>query len=240
MHAQTRCKILVVEGDGGVCRSLNALLCSQGYEVICIDTGKKALEIIASHCPDCILLDPQLPDMDGAEVVRSVRAWSKTPILAVCACDEEAYKAQILDLGADDYLTRPFGEVELMARIRAALRHTWTTAADAGICLDGCFHVGELCIDYRKRRAYLCGRDANLTPNEFRIVALLGRRAGEVVPYREIMRELWGPRCGADNKILRVHMASIRCKIEPHSESPLYIFTQVGVGYRMAEGDARL
>lgn len=237
MSAEMRYKILVVEDDKGICKFLQTLLKANQYDVILTDTGKMALEMISSHCPDCILLDLGLPDMDGNEIIRSVRSWSSTPIIVVSARFVEEDKARALDLGADDYLTKPFGTVELLARIRTALRHSQSAAQNTGIALDGCFETGDLRIDYRRHRAYIGGNDIGLTPKEFRIVALLGRHAGQVVTYQSIMRELWGPQASSDNKILRVHMASIRRKIEPDIAAPRYIFTETGVGYRMAEGN---
>jgi len=236
MSTEMRYKILIVEDDRGICKFLQTLLRANHYDVILTDNGKMALEMISSHCPDCILLDLGLPDMDGVEIIRSVRSWSSTPIIVVSARLVEEEKARALDLGADDYLTKPFGTIELLARIRTALRHSQTASQNTGIALDGCFETGDLRIDYRKHRAYIGGNDIGLTPKEFRIVALLGRHAGQVVTYQTIMRELWGPQASNDNKILRVHMASIRRKIEPDLSDPRYIFTETGVGYRMAEG----
>lgn len=228
-------KILIVEDDAGICRFLNASLSASGYDVIETSSGAMALDIIASHCPDLILLDLGLPDMDGNQIIESVRQWTKTPIVVISARGMDEDKARALDLGADDYLAKPFGTVELLARIRAALRHTRTTAESDALALSGVYRVGELTIDYRKRRAFLADQDTNLTPNEFRIVALLGRHAGSVITYKSMLRELWGPRASSDNKILRVHMASIRRKIEPNPDEPIYIFTEIGVGYRLAD-----
>ena len=191
--------------------------------------------MISSHCPDCILLDLGLPDLDGTEVIRRVRSWTKTPIIVISARSMEEDKAYALDLGADDYLQKPFGTIELLARIRTALRHTRTALEDDSIALNGSYQVGDLLIDYRKHRVYLAGNDVGLTPNEFRIVALLGKHAGQVITYQAMLRELWGPYASRDNKILRVHMANIRRKIESNPDEPRYIFTEVGVGYRMSE-----
>lgn len=231
-------KILVIEDDPGIATFLKTTLCTAGYDVLVSSDGKTALQLISSHCPDCILLDLGLPDMDGGQIIQSVRSWAQIPILVISARSLEQDKALALDSGADDYMTKPFGAVELLARIRAALRHTLTTAEKDEIAIRGSYHIGELEIDYKKLRVLRNGEDVRLTPNEFRIVALLGRHAGRVMTYRAMLRELWGPSAGMDNKILRVHMASIRRKIEPNPNEPRYIFTEVGVGYRMAEGEA--
>ena len=225
MRSALKNKVLIVEDDPGIRKFLKMTLVANCYDVILTDTGKKALEIIASHCPDCILLDLGLPDMDGNAIIQDVRKWTKTPILVLSARSMEEDKAYALDLGADDYITKPFGTIELLARIRTAIRHTRTTAENDEIALKGYCQIGALKIDYRKHRVYLGERDANLTPNEFRIVALLGKHAGQVITYRSMLRELWGPSASNDNKILRVHMASIRRKIEPNPDEPTYIFT---------------
>ena len=235
MTAKIRNKVLISEDDPGIRMFLKTTVTADGYEALTAADGKNALQMIASHCPDCILLDLGLPDLDGGEIIRSVRSWTQIPIVVISARSMEHDKAEALDLGADDYITKPFGAVELLARIRAALRHTRTTAENDQIALTDCYRVGELEIDYRKHRVCVGGNDARLTPNEYRIVALLGKHAGRVMTYKAMLRELWGPAASMDNKILRVHMASIRRKIEPNPNEPRYIFTEVGVGYRMAE-----
>ncbi|MBR1559681.1 MAG: response regulator transcription factor [Clostridia bacterium] len=237
MSNMIRCKVLIVEDDPGICTFLKATLVAAGYDVIVVTSGQGALDMVSSHCPDCVLLDLGLPDMDGNQIIRSMRQWTRTPIVVISARSMEEDKALALDLGADDYVTKPFGAIELLARIRAALRHTRTTAEAGEIALTGSYHVGELEIDYRKHRVYRGGVDVKLTPNEYRIVALLGRHAGRVLTYKTMLKELWGPSASSDNKILRVHMAGIRRKIEPDPNEPRYIFTEVGVGYRMAEDD---
>lgn len=228
-------KLLIIEDDPGITAFLKTTLQAAGYDVLHSENGKSALSMIASHCPDCILLDLGLPDMDGGEIIRSVREWTKTPLVVISARCTETDKADALDRGADDYMTKPFGSVELLARIRAALRHTCTAAESDEIGLSGKYSVGSLVIDYKKLRVFVDGKDAKLTPNEFKIVALLGKHPGRVLTYKYILRELWGPSVGMDNKILRVHMASIRRKIEEDPNEPCYIFTEVGVGYRMAD-----
>lgn len=214
-----RDKIIIVEDDPGISKYLQAALRSHGYDILLAPDGKTALEMIASHCPDVLLLDLGLPDMDGSEIIRSVRTWSRMPIIIISARSAEIDKAAALDMGADDYLTKPFGTVELLARIRTALRHTRTDGTSDGLAMTGEYRVGDLCIDYNKHRVFLAGEDTHLTPNEYKIVALLGRHAGQVLTYKSMMKELWGPGVGGDNKLLRVHMANIRRKIEPTRSS---------------------
>jgi two-component system KDP operon response regulator KdpE len=193
MRTEHTDRILLVEDDAGICKFLKTTLTANGYDVIITKSGKEALDMIGSHCPDCILLDLGLPDMDGNSIIKSVRTWTKTPIVVISARSMDEDKAYALDLGADDYLTKPFGTIELLARIRTALRHTRTTQSDE-IALNGYYQVGDLRVDYRKYRVYLNDRDTNLTPNEFKIVALLGKHAGQVLTYRYMLRELWGRR----------------------------------------------
>ena len=228
-------KILICDDDPIVHQSLSLYLDNEDFEHDSAYDGKTALEMIASHCPDLLLLDLGLPDMDGSEIIRSVRTWSRMPIIIISARSAEIDKAAALDMGADDYLTKPFGTVELLARIRTALRHTRTDGTSDALAMTGEYRVGDLCIDYNKHRVFLAGEDTHLTPNEYKIVALLGRHAGQVLTYKSMMKELWGPGVGGDNKLLRVHMANIRRKIEPNPVEPQYIFTEVGVGYRLAD-----
>lgn len=228
-------KLLVVEDDPGICKYLKTTLCANGYDVVLSENGGDALHLAASHCPDCILLDLGLPDLDGNEIIKELRGWTAVPIVVISARAADSDKVQALDLGADDYLTKPFSTAELLARIRAAYRHTRTASANGGLALADCYRIGDLLVDYKKRRVFLRGNDANLTPNEFRIIALLGHYAGQVLTYKHILTELWGPSASPDNKILRVHMASIRRKIELNPHEPVYIITEVGVGYRMAD-----
>lgn len=237
MSNTIRSKILIIEDDPGICTFLRATLTAEGYDAIVVSKGSGALEIVASHCPDCVLLDLGLPDMDGNEIISGIRQWSVMPIIVISARSMEQDKVQALDLGADDYITKPFGTDELLARIRTALRHRRTASDNDEAALRGSYHVGDMVIDYRKRRVCIAGDTIHLTPNEYKIVALLGLHAGQIMTYKAILRELWGPSASTDNKILRVHMASIRRKIEPNPNEPRYIFTEVGIGYRMADNE---
>lgn len=230
-------KVLVVEDEKSISNFIVAILTANNYDVVTAKTGQEAYSLITSCCPDIVILDLGLPDMDGIDVLKAVREWSILPIIVVSARANEKDKVEALDLGADDYITKPFGTAELLARIRMALRHTRTAGANREVAQSGRFTVGELIIDYDKYRVYIEGKDASLTQNEFKIVSLLGKYAGKVLTYDFIIREIWGPNTNGDNQILRVNMANIRRKIEKNPAEPKYIFTEVGVGYRMAEGE---
>ena len=228
-------KILVVEDEKSIAHFISSVLSANGYEAMQARSGSEALSIISSHCPDLIILDLGLPDMDGLEILRQLRSWSSLPVVVVSARSHEKDKVTALDLGADDYLTKPFGTDELLARVRTAIRHTRTASGNDEIAQKGTYTVGELTIDYNKHQVLKNGQNVRLTLSEFRIVALLGKYAGKVLTYDFIMKELWGPRAGGDNQILRVNMANIRRKIEKNPAEPEYLFTEVGVGYRLAE-----
>lgn len=230
-------KVLVVEDEKSISNFIVAILTANNYDVVTAKTGQEAYSLITSCCPDIVILDLGLPDMDGIDVLKAVREWSILPVIVVSARANEKDKVEALDLGADDYITKPFGTAELLARIRMALRHTRTTGANREVAQSGKFTTGDLVIDYEKYRVYVAGEDAALTQNEFKIVSLLGKYAGKVLTYDFIIREIWGPNTNGDNQILRVNMANIRRKIEINPAEPKYIFTEVGVGYRMVEGD---
>ena len=230
-------KILVGEDEKSISRFISTILDNNGYEAVQARSGTEALSMISSHCPDLVVLDLGLPDMDGLDILQSLRSWSSLPVVVVSARDHEQDKVAALDLGADDYLTKPFGTGELLARVRAAIRHTRTTSTNDEIARKGTYSVGDLTIDYNKHQVLVNGENAKLTLSEFRIVALLGKYAGKVLTYDFIIKELWGPRAGDDNQILRVNMANIRRKVEKNPAEPEYLFTEVGVGYRLAEGE---
>ncbi len=230
-------KVLVVEDEKSISHFISAILNSNGYEAMQARTGTEALSMISSHCPDLIILDLGLPDMDGLEILRQLRTWSSLPVVVVSARSHERDKVTALDQGADDYLTKPFGTGELLARVRTAIRHTRTSSGNDEIAQKGTYTVGEMTIDYNKHQVLIRGENVKLTLSEFRIVALLGKHAGKVLTYDFIIKELWGPRAGGDNQILRVNMANIRRKVERNPAEPEYLFTEVGVGYRLAEGN---
>ena len=231
-------KVLVIEDENSIRGFISTVLSANGYEAICAENGKEAYSLITSHCPYDVFLDLGLPDMDGTQLIKKVREWSHLPIVVVSARGHERDKVEALDLGADDYITKPFGTSELLARIRTALRHTHVRESDERVAQSGKFTSGGLVIDYDKRHVLIDGVDAHLTPNEYKMVAILGKYAGKVLTYYFLMKELWGPGLKGDNQILRVNMANIRRKIEKNPASPEYIFTEVGVGYRMVEGES--
>lgn len=230
-------KILVVEDEHNICNFISTILAANNYDVIISHSGAEAYTMITSHCPDLVVLDLGLPDMDGLQIIRSVREWTQLPIVVVSARMHERDKVEALDLGADDYVTKPFGTSELLARIRTAIRHTRTRSMNENVAQTGIFKAGDLVIDYDKHQVQINGQNAHLTLNEFKIVSMLGKCAGKVMTYDYILSELWGPGAKGNNQILRVNMANIRRKIEKNPAEPAYIFTEVGVGYRMIEGD---
>lgn len=228
-------RVLVVEDDPTINQALTDRLVAEGFEVSRAHDGPGAVAAFAEHDPQVVVLDLMLPGFDGLEVCRRIQAERPVPVLMLTARDEESDIIVGLGVGADDYLTKPFGTAELLARVRTAIRHTRTTSANSEIAREGTYTVGEMTIDYNKHQVLVRGENVHLTLSEFRIVALLGKFAGKVLTYDYIIKELWGPRAGGDNQILRVNMANIRRKIEKNPAEPEYLFTEVGVGYRMAE-----
>lgn len=227
-------KILIVEDEEAISNFMITTLKANNYATISAKNGKETLSMIPSHCPDVVLLDLGLPDIDGLEVLKELRQWSSVPVIIVSARGNEQEKVAALDLGADDYVTKPFGTSELLARIRTALRHT--PVSDLGSDINkGKFISKELVIDFDKRIVTLEGKDVHLTQIEFKLISLLAKSAGKVLTYDHIITQLWGPFAIKDNQILRVNMANIRRKIEKNPATPQYIFTEVGVGYRMAD-----
>ena len=230
-------KVLIVEDEKSISGLIKAILTANGYDVLLASNGSEAFSMISSHCPDLVVLDLGLPDMDGMDIIKAVRSWTSLPIIVVSARSHERDKVLALDMGADDYVTKPFSAAELLARVRVAIRHTRSGLANEMLANTGKFSVGDLTIDYDKHQVLIGGVNCHLTQNEYRIVALLGKCPGKVLTYDFIMKELWGPQSKGSNQILRVNMANIRRKIEKNPAEPEYIFTEVGVGYRMIEND---
>ena len=230
-------RVLVIEDDKSIRNFFRTVLEANNYDVLIATTGAEGYSMVTSQCPDVVILDLGLPDMDGMTILKNVRQWSSMPVLVVSARTHEKDKVAALDAGADDYITKPFGTSELLARVRTAIRHARATVLTAEGMQTGQFRAGDLLIDYDKHRVYVGDRDVNLTQNEYKIVSLLGKYAGKVLTYDFIIKEIWGPNMQNDKRILRVNMANIRRKMENNPAQPRYIFTEVGVGYRIVDGD---
>lgn len=228
--------ILLVEDEKNICDFISTSLSAQDYRISTAHTGKEALPIITSQCPDLILLDLGLPDMDGMEIIRQVRTWSSVPIIVLSARTQEQEKVRALDLGADDYLTKPIGTSELLARIRTALRHSNRLNTDSPLYKRP-FHAKGLTIEFEKHLVSVDGKDVHLTQIEFKIISLLAQNSGRVMTYDTIISNIWGPYADDDNSILRVNMAHIRRKLEQNPAEPQYVFTEIGIGYRMIEDE---
>lgn len=228
--------VMVVEDEININKFVSAILKANGYNVIAASTGKEACFIASNRIPDIILLDLGLPDTNGINVITDIRKWSNMPIIVVSARDNEHDKVTALDLGADDYITKPFGASELLARIRTALRHK-RMSIDDELKRTRNFKAGGLEVDFDKHRTVVNGEEVHLTQIEFKIIELLCKYSGKVLTYDYMLKNIWGPYSGSDNKILRVNMANIRRKIETNPAEPKYIFTEAGVGYRMIESE---
>lgn len=229
---QTPAKILVVEDEPPIRKLLRISLASQGHQVVEAETAAIGLRHAASELPDLVILDLGLPDQDGLEVIQQLRQESSVPILVLSARGREADKVAALDAGADDYLTKPFGAGELLARVRVALRHAAMASARAS---EPSFQVGELHVDLDRREVALAGQPVHLTPTEYRLLTALVRNAGKVVTHRQLLKEVWGPDSVHENQYLRVYMGQLRRKIEQDTTRPRYIQTEAGVGYRLLD-----
>ncbi|MDP4151879.1 MAG: response regulator [Bacillota bacterium] len=224
--------VLIVEDESSIVNFISAILTSNNYKVIEAENGEKGLLMTSSFHPDIILLDLGLPDIDGIEVLKKIREKSEIPVIVVSARWDEHEKVKALDLGADDYVTKPFGTSELLARIRTALRHrrkTFVSNSESDV-----ISIGNLVVNTVKRVVTVDGKEVHLTPVEYKIILLLSKNTGKVLTLDYITKEIWGPYTNEDNA-LRVNMANIRRKIEKNPAEPKYILTEVGVGYRMVE-----
>ncbi|MCM1134121.1 MAG: response regulator transcription factor [Clostridium sp.] len=228
--------ILLIEDEENIRSFIFTTLKNQSYKVTATASGKEGLHLAASLCPDIILLDLGLPDMDGMEVIKQLRTWTAIPIIVISARTNEHDKAHALDCGADDYITKPFGTVELLARIRTSLRHS-RQMQDMSSIHQKPYHYKDLTIHFENHVVTLNETIIHLTQIEYKLLTLLARNSGKVLTYTFIMEKIWGPYTDNNNQILRVNMANIRRKIEKNPATPEYVFTEIGIGYRMAEGD---
>ena len=228
--------VLLIEDEPQMRRLLRAALAPRGFRLVEAESAAAGELAAASHNPDLVLLDLGLPDRDGIALAKSLRTFTQAPILVLSARGREADKVEALDAGADDYLTKPFGVPELLARMRVALRHAARAAGEPPATV---LELGALRVDFARREVALRGREVRLTPIEWKLLALLARNAGKVVTHRQILREVWGAGPGHQTHTVRVHMAALRRKLEPDPARPRLLVTEPAVGYRLRdeEGD---
>lgn len=228
--------ILVVEDEQGIREAIGIYLKNQGYNVILAANGKEGLEKIETNDIHLAIVDIMMPVMDGISMVMEARKHHDFPILFLSAKSEDIDKITGLNIGADDYITKPFGTSELLARIRTSLRHSNRMASNSPLYIRP-YKCQGLILDFEKRMLTLDGEEIHLTPVEYKIVAYLARNSGKVMTYASVMANVWGPFTDNNNRILRVNMANIRRKIERNPSQPQFLFTEVGVGYRMCEDE---
>lgn len=223
-------RVLVIDDEPAIFRFLKPALEANEYEPVSAGTAAEGLKRIATDAPDVVLLDLGLPDMDGKDVIARVRAWSGVPIIVLSARDREAEKIAALDLGADDFINKPFNMGELMARLRTALRHQMQRKGETPVV-----SVGGLEIDVPRRRVAWQGDEVSLSPKEFDLLAFLASHAGKVVTHKQILTAVWGPAHDNDTQYLRVYVGQLRQKIEPNPSDPRFILTEPGIGYRLLD-----
>ena len=221
--------VVLIEDEPQIRRFLRATLTSQGYRLFEAATAADGLVEVASRQPDVVIVDLGLPDLDGLEVIRRLREWSKVPVIVLSARGQERDKVTALDAGADDYVSKPFSAGELLARLRVALRH----AAGAAHEDSAAFRVGELQVDLLRRHVTVDGHEVRLTPIEYKLLTTLVRYAGRVVTHQQLLREVWGPTHDDQSHYVRVYMAHLRHKIEAEAARPRYLLTEPGAGYRL-------
>jgi len=225
-----RTRVLVVDDEAAILRFLKSAVEANNYEMASAGTVAEATQRIAADPPDIVLLDLALPDGDGKDVIRRVREWSDVPIIVLSARDREVEKIEALDLGADDFVNKPFGVGELMARMRTALRHRMQGQAETPV-----LKVGNLEIDNLRHRVTRDDEEVKLTPKEFELLSFLARHCGKVLTHKQILTAVWGPAHAADTQYLRVYVGHLRQKIENKPDDPRIVVTEPGVGYRIAE-----
>jgi len=225
-------RVLIVDDEPQILRGLRTNLVARGYDVSTAADGESALDLAARDRPEVVILDLGLPGMDGIDVIHGLRAWTRVPIIVLSARDQEPEKVAALDAGADDFVTKPFGMGELLARVRAATRRQLPADEAAVVTTE------DLTIDLGAKRASLRGEEVHLTPTEWHLVEILVRHPGKLVAQRDLLQEVWGPRYGQETNYLRVYMAQIRRKLEPAPATPRYFITEPGMGYRFEPGGA--
>lgn len=231
--SETTARVLVVEDDSVIVRTLRINLRARGYDVLVAQDGTTALQLAHTDSPDVVLLDLGLPDLDGVEVLRRLRKTSSVPVIVLSARRESDDKVEALDEGADDYVTKPFGMDELLARIRVALRRTVPGGHSPEETSPEPVVTADFGLDFGAFRATRHGQEVHLTPTEWRLLAELARHRGTVVPGRQLLQAVWGPAYGRESNYLRVYANQLRRKLEPDPSQPRYILTEPGIGYRL-------
>lgn len=226
-------KVLVIEDEANICNLLETILSTNGYQVVTVGTCKDGITMMLSYVPDLVILDLGLPDRDGLEFIKELRKSDVTPILVLSARTGEADKVMALDLGANDYITKPFGNAELLARVRAALRNR--RSSEIEMAIDGMFLLHDMVIDYARRMVTIAGEEVKLTRTEYNILEILSLNSGKVLTYAAIIRKIWGPTDDGGVKKLQVNMANIRKKLGSKPGDNKYVINELGVGYRMSE-----
>ncbi|HEY7835367.1 MAG TPA: response regulator transcription factor [Ktedonobacterales bacterium] len=224
-------RVLVIDDEAAIQRAVQTYLAGLGYAVKGALTGQEGLELVARWHPDVVILDLALPDMDGLDVCRQVRAWSAVPIIVLSVRADDSDKVAALDLGADDYLTKPFSSRELVARVRVALRHAARAGAD--LTAAARFQSGGLVLDFARRQVSVDGNEVHLTPTEYEMLKYLATHAGKVITRRTLLIGVWGPEYASEDHYLHVFVGQLRRKIEPDPSRPVYLITEPGVGYRL-------
>jgi two-component system, OmpR family, KDP operon response regulator KdpE len=227
---ENRYRVLVVDDEPEIRRFLRASLKTHQHELVEADNGASAIIAVREAHPDLMILDLGLPDMDGLEVIQRVRAWSQFPIIVLSVRSREKDKIEALNAGADDYLTKPFGVGELLARIRVVMRRVGNTGTQP------VYQVGDLIVDLDRHQVRVAGKEIDLTPIEFDLLSVLIQNAGKVVTQRQLIHKVWGTAYEDESRLLRVNISNLRRKIEPNPKQPSYVMTELGIGYRLKEG----
>jgi two-component system KDP operon response regulator KdpE len=227
--SDSKIHIVLIEDEKQIRRFLSAALEAEGMNVYEAETGKQGLIVCATRKPDLLIVDLGLPDIDGLEVIRDVRSWSEVPIIVLSARSQEHEKVSALDAGADDYLSKPFGAAELIARIRAHLRRRQPSSTSH----EALFQFGDVRVDFSLRTVTRAGEAVHLSPIEYRLLSVLARHVGKVMTHRQLLKEVWGPNNAENSHYLRIYMANLRQKLEQQPAQPQHLLTETGVGYRL-------
>ena len=229
--SDSKIHIVLIEDEKQIRRFLSAALEAEGMNVYEAETGKQGLIVCATRKPDLLIVDLGLPDIDGLEVIRDVRSWSEVPIIVLSARSQEHEKVSALDAGADDYLSKPFGAAELIARIRAHLRRRQPSNTSSSN--EALFQFGDVRVDFSLRTVTRAGEAVHLSPIEYRLLSVLARHVGKVMTHRQLLKEVWGPNNAENSHYLRIYMANLRQKLEQQPAQPQHLLTETGVGYRL-------